>query len=384
MKPLSLSAFFALIFFAGNAQITVPNTTFPLPGDTLVTAVDNSPSGINIGSGGANQVWNFQSLNAAVSNRLVFKNAASGIFVAAYPDATSFTNAGANAETYFKNTTNAFQNLGGGGSDPTGLGLNLASRWDRPYTLRRAPLVYAPAQPATVESSFTVRFSINDLPPVIADTILSRLPIQVDSMGVGIKLKRTDLVDAWGKLTIPGGAYDVLRERREEIRSGKLEVKVPILGWQDVTAFVSAASGLGTFGTDTTLSFHFYNHVEKEPIAVATMSADGATVESVEYKANDRTSAVTDAGSVKTSVFAYPNPAIDEVKFNFNNLPAGDYSLKIFNILGSQVWKDTFYISGTHNFKLDLRNFKKGTYLYNLSDVRGKSIVTKRLMIVRP
>ena len=34
--------------------------------------------------------------------------------------------------------------------------------------------------------------------------------------------------------------------------------------------------------------------------------------------------------------------------------------------------------------KLDISKLRKGTYLYSLTDAKGKTIATRRLMVIRP
>ena len=86
----------------------------------------------------------------------------------------------------------------------------------------------------------------------------------------------------------------------------------------------------------------------------------------------------------KADVFAYPNPAIEEVRFEFLNLKTGDYRLAIYNILGIEIWHEHYAISNDRTAKVDLASFRKGTYLYSLLDEKGKTITTKRLIILRP
>ncbi|MBK9337851.1 MAG: T9SS type A sorting domain-containing protein [Lewinellaceae bacterium] len=81
---------------------------------------------------------------------------------------------------------------------------------------------------------------------------------------------------------------------------------------------------------------------------------------------------------------AIPNPAIDWVRFDCNNLSADEYTLKIFNIVGKVVWKETFQAAGKRAISLNLENFNKGTYLYSLVNRKGDIIGTKRLVVVKP
>ncbi|MCB0598025.1 MAG: T9SS type A sorting domain-containing protein, partial [Phaeodactylibacter sp.] len=68
----------------------------------------------------------------------------------------------------------------------------------------------------------------------------------------------------------------------------------------------------------------------------------------------------------------------------FTNLAPGRYKLKIHNILGIEEWRKTYQISGNHTEKVDISSLRKGTYLYSLVDDRGKTITTRRLIVVRP
>lgn len=380
---IAISLCCLLAFTTTTSQTVVTAVTFPQAGDTLKILVAQNPS-VQPGSPGPDQNWDFSGLSSQYANHLIYLEATAGDFSASFRDAQSMTNVGNIGETYFKNTATQFQNLGSGGSDPAGLSLTRVNRFAQPFVERRAPLMYNPNQAFSTSGTYSFRFSINDLPSFIADSILARIPFRVDSMGLGVRIARTDLVDAWGRLSIPGGNYQVLRERREESRSIALEVKLPVIGWRDVTDLIAIAGGFGNIGADTTLSYHFWSNEAKAPIAVLRMSADGNSVVTVEYKDNDRLSSMGAVNLSKPGVSVYPNPAIDEVRFDFVGLAAGTYTLKIFNILGRQVWQDTFDLTGTRSEIVDLSQLKKGTYLYNLSNERGKTVITKRLMIVRP
>lgn len=84
------------------------------------------------------------------------------------------------------------------------------------------------------------------------------------------------------------------------------------------------------------------------------------------------------------SIQAFPNPAIEWVRFDARNVPTGNYTLSIFNIIGKAVWKQNYKISGAFSVRVELDKFKKGTYLYSLMDGKGTIIGTKRLVIIKP
>jgi len=177
----------------------------------------------------------------------------------------------------------------------------------------------------------------------------------------------------------------VLREKRLEERETFMDVYIsfPIPGWVPVPGF----AGFDFLGRDTTLTYHYFSNEAKEPIAVVTVDPVTDDPVTVRYKANmvnNPTSPVGYFDKGKADIFAYPNPAINDVRFDFINLPTDTYDLKIYNILGMDVFSQQYTITGSRTIKMDLSRMRKGTYLYSLLDSRGKPVTTKRLVIIKP
>lgn len=376
--------YFLLPFLLANAlalpaQITVQPSTLPRVGDTLRTAVDNLPSNISMGVSGPNQRWDFSSLQSPFTRQTLIRAASEGMYTRQFPNASMMTPLSDNAEAYYRATSNAqqqtFQVLGLFGKDPVNFGIDVLTKLNPPLVERRAPLQYRDNH--HTEAALLLAFSADDLPAAV----LNQLPITPDSLRVRVSIDRDDEVDAWGKLVIPGGIYDVLREKRREVRETRVDAKIGFLGWQDITALIPNSEFAGK---DTTLYYYFLSNDAKEPIAIATMDATQQRPVRVEYKANDLTTDVQNVKALKPGVYAFPNPAIVNVRFEFSNLPAGNYKLSIYNILGSEVWHQRYYINGQRIEKVDISSLRKGTYLYSLQDDRGRTISTKRLVVVRP
>ena len=114
------------------------------------------------------------------------------------------------------------------------------------------------------------------------------------------------------------------------------------------------------------------------------MSPDLSQVVRIRYKDNKTTAAPEVNSPGTASISAFPNPAVDWVRFDCTNLPQEDYTLKIFNIIGKVVWKENYQLAGTRSIRVELDNFKKGTYLYSLSDKKGHIVGTKRLVVLKP
>ena len=73
-------------------------------------------------------------------------------------------------------------------------------------------------------------------------------------------------MDAWGTMSIPGGTYDVLREKRTLDQDVRLDAKVGFLGWQDITDIVLGLTDIGAdvLGNNQVVRYYFWNDVAKE------------------------------------------------------------------------------------------------------------------------
>ena len=94
MTVLSVTAAIAsvLVFCPrADAQITVPVSTFPAPGDTLKLAIDNAPGACAVATytpPGGNQLWNLSCLNVGATQDIVYRPASEGSVTV--PGATMF------------------------------------------------------------------------------------------------------------------------------------------------------------------------------------------------------------------------------------------------------------------------------------------------------
>lgn len=381
MKKIILLLFSISIFAGLQAQISIDNDNFPVAGDTLFVAVDNLPSGINITPAGGNQSWDFTTLQAPFTLQTVYKPAGQGNFGASFPAADLVAQSSTAGELYYRVTNNTFELVGFAGDDPAGLGVEVATNFSPPYVERRAPVNFFDVN--QTEAALLVPFAAEDIPGNLFDG----LPVTPDSVRIRVAIDLLDVIDAWGTLTIPGGIYDVLRNKRTEIRETRVDVKVGFFNWTDVTDILLASVGdqfADFLGKDTVTTYHFISDEAKEPIAVVTTDANGQNPSQVQFKTNDQVTSVKEISSVKPGVYAYPNPAIVNVRFEFSNLVPGRYQLKIFNILGVEVWSQKYQINDNRTEKVNISFLRKGTYLYSLINEDGKTLTTRRLIVVRP
>ena len=369
-----------LVSFQLMGQITVTSSSFPAIGDTLRTAVDGAPEGIEITAPGGNQTWDFGTLQGVMAEALV-RPAAEGMNADLFPSANilfPIGEDGIGGESYASIDANNYQLVGYVGPDPANLGINVRVPFSPPIIERRSPMEFFDVN--NTSYSISISFPTDSLP----GDLVNDLPIVPDSIRLKTESNRTDVVDGWGTLTIPGGTYDVLREKRTEIRETLVEALVgigPFATWVDVTDFLP-----GEFlGADTLTTYIFVNDQEKENIAEVRVTNDETeTPIAVTYKSNDVVTNVRYVNTGRADIFAYPNPAINNVRINFLNLTPGNYTFRIFNILGKEVVNKQYQINGNRTVGIDIDTLQKGTYLYNLTNAKGKVLKTKRLMVIRP
>jgi hypothetical protein len=386
MKQMLLAIFSALCF-AANAQITVNNSYFPSSGDTVRTARMEDPDDsfdALIRPPGGPYVWDFSNAVTDGTSTTVYQSASAGANVALFSGADLVV-IGEAGETYFDKTADQFIALGYAGTDPGGFGLSVVAKFSPAVVERKAPLNFFDIQVNTTDLSLP--FSTAQLP----DSLFEGVPISIDSIRVRLNTQRVEACDAYGSVKLPSGTeYDVLRVRRTEYTTTNLDVKVPFLGWVDISTLLGGGGGGGGLtdflGTDTTVTHRFFANDVPQEVAILTLNNSGNEIDDIRFKTETTSSVISDWFDAPgaASVSAFPNPAIDYVRFDCFNLPNDEYTLKIYNIVGKQVHRETHQLVGNKSIRLDLNNFRKGTYLYSLVNKKGDVIGTKRLVIAKP
>lgn len=198
-----------------------------------------------------------------------------------------------------------------------------------------------------------------------------------DSCRVTYTIYEETVVDGEGLLYLPTEVMSALRQRVQIKRAAQVEVKYG-LTWRDVTAqvpgvriisntelvrFVSSTSGLKLM------------EIEIE---------DGVLPVSVEFKTHPLVTRVFTEEPIRPDIFAYPNPSYDVVRFQLSNLASGQYKLRIFNILGVPVKELDINVDEPRKaISVDLSEMQRGTYLYRLQDHNGRTIKTKRVVLIK-
>lgn len=376
-----LPVFVLLAFSIGlTAQITVTTATFPVAGDTLRFAVDNSPGSIGSLTPPGQQDWDFTGLTADATYTTVYRTANGGTVGAQLPDAELFSINSLGAETYYNVTDTKFEQQAYFGIVPYDLVANNIFDYAPPLTERWAPLNFFDINANS--SGFLELFVPSDFSPLLMINLAAQTNnAQIDSMRYRLAISEIAAVDAYGNMSIPGGTFQVLREKRTRYSETRIDAKVPPLGWIDITDNAIQAGFFG-LGVDTTVTYHFYNDVAKEPIAVVTLDNNQAFATQIVFK--NTTPPVVDATfeetAAKPTVHISPNPVSDEVFFDFKNLALGQYRLAIFDETGRLALEKTMQMGGTHTERMNLSQLSPGVYLSSLFDENNKVQCKEKLV----
>jgi hypothetical protein len=340
-----------------GAQITVTNATFPAAGDTLKTVIATNPAiGIAVyTSPGGPQFWDLSGLQPGALKTNIFKPANQGSVGAQLPGAELFTVNSPGTEDYYNVTGNRFELQAYYGIAPWDLVANNLFDYSPPLAERQAPLnffdIYAHSS-VLLEyfppSAFT--------PSLVAALNAITSPAVADSFRYRMAISQTDVVDAWGTISIPGGTYNVLRKKRTFYREARLDGRYPPLGWLD-TSDEAIQAGFQRLGVDTIVTFFFYNDVVKEPIAVVTLNREQTAAEQVIYKYN---APVCTAPTVNAPTVTQPGCATPTGTIVVNATGSGTLEYSIDN---GSTWQFSATFSGLSpgNYNIVVRNQSEPT-----------------------
>lgn len=391
MLPLLLMALIT------NAQITVTNAVFPSIGQTFETNVVNGLQRIDITPAGPNQTWDMADLQGTAVDYTVTA-AASGSASASFPTATFVMPeiGGVAGDAYIKKSANQLETVGVLATID-----GVISNYPVKLTPARIDLVTPMNYQDVSSSSYDLQVVLDPHTPAGTplDSTITALEastgnpplVTVDSLRITFSATRTTEVDAWGSLTTPTGTFDVLRLKKVDYTNTVLEVKVTFFGvpnvlWQNLSdpnnvLGVDPAT-LPFGGLDTIISYEFWDATEQQPILKALTGADGQTATYGQY-ARGTTST---KGQVLTNgkAYVYPNPATDNFTLELKNFEAGDYTLKMYNIIGKEVKNVPFRYSGDTKMLIQTDDLNAGTYIYRIVNENNEQLLTRKIIIVRP
>jgi len=333
--------------------------------DTVYYANEYLPDDVMVTAPGPGQVWDFRSLRApyAISRR---------ILVTGERDHNTYANLVNGKQT------DAILRISGNSSVITQL-------IDENPLCPGGRLIYSltpPLKPffqGEVGDEFTYRGKMQASFSWPRDIVCNWSPgLLPDSCRITYNITYEILVDGDGTLYLPTEVSSVYRQHIQEKRTLKVEMKRGAL-WNDVTSQVTslkqvtfkeilrfAASGTGLEWVDIEVKDNY------RPMRV-------------EFKTYPIVTRVFSEEPTRPDIFAYPNPSFDVVRFQMSDLLYGHYKLKIYNILGVPVKEIEMDVDDPREtISVDLGELQRGTYLYRLQDSFGRTIRTKRIVLIQP
>lgn len=358
-----------LTWHISQAQIVLNDVVFPSKGDSLLLAFDYLPPIDATYDSGPQQSWDFSELEVPYSIYLIAKDPKLGKASKYFPNADFMIEWIGGDETYYKKVNKILVILGEYKTDPLGFGIKIPMVYDSGIPFLRSGLAYGDS--FLTQTSYTTVFSSKNL----GVEFKRKLNSNPDSLRIIMKMNFSERVDGWGQLKLPEENFQVLRMKTEKKLNYRIEAKTGKSKWQDVSALLVDGNFLNP---KQAINFYYLSNKSKWPV-IYTEGNSNFYFKSTGY--------LFPVKNLETSVVgmnAFPNPAIADVRFEFNNLAKGTYKLTLFNIIGVEVWKKTYKIEGYLVDKFNVSGLKKGTYHYSLTDEAGRIVLTKRLIVIKP
>ena len=355
----------ALAVFTINtyAQITVTDNDVLSIGDVMYLAETNSVnSSINLGGVGANQNWDFSSLqvmNVETSQCINPNGTPHHLY---YPNANLCIEENGDFLYFNKNSTKV-EFLGEGDS------------------VFQQPVVVLPL-PLTYGSTYT------DGPIMMLDSVIGGPVVNLmlasqgitaamisggtahtaDTINIKVDFLTDFDVDAWGTMTIPMGSFDCLRLKMKRTSNSQILVFCS----DTITGSGSGWYPLQVPDIEQEITYQWWSNNVNTKFALAELQVDsiGNINGNVRFLHN---SASTTEDIELALMKIYPIPTAYKVNIEANSTNLTTY--KMYDILGNLVLEKTF----TKNTQLDLSQMAKGSYLLNITTERGS--VRKKIIV---
>ena len=292
MKNILLSILSLLCSLHMPAQITVTSSTLPALGDTLryawaynqATVAMVTPPSFDESS------WDFTGLTPNAVYDEIYRAPGQGQNAARFPNANLLV-INSSGERYYQVTPSGLYLLGHSENDLFGYPFNVVYQNTVPIKERYAPLNFFDVSSQSSFSSEGFRFA--ELPAGL-QAAYNASGLVLDSIRLRIETIRSDVVDAYGTVVVPGPVpqpqYSVLRQKSTLYRGSFVDGKIPLIGWFPITdpTWQWVPGSHGRLSWDSSGTHIFFNDVTKEEIARITInnSENNGRPVHVRYKNN--------------------------------------------------------------------------------------------------
>lgn len=348
-----------LMLQTSMAQVTITSSDLlALIGSTHMSESDSSGNiTINLGSTGANQIWDFTSIPTHLEQSTVFLNPSGTPFENDFPNANWVQlydmSAGDTVQQFYNYSTisaTLFNQIGDG-------------------TVLRIP--------GEVDTSFSNDDSEQIPLPLTYGAEWTTMTEDTTDFGGALSISERSSqskIDAWGNVTVPAGTYASLRLR------------------EDIVEISSTWVGGFLLFSDTS-SYIDYNWISKTGFVVCSIeSQDGETNPNYNQAAyfNRLKSEVTAIASSSNSqplndfnlYQNYPNPFNPVTTISYFLKNADDVQISIYNNAGQFVSTliNEYQSAGNHSIQWNAQGLASGVYYYKLNSA-GSSTIRKSILM---
>tara|TARA_B100000780_G_scaffold5150_1_gene4087 strand:+ start:802 stop:1893 length:1092 start_codon:yes stop_codon:yes gene_type:complete len=356
---------FILVVFtslAATSQITVTDVDIMDVGDVIYMAYDNTPT-ISVGNSGANQVWDFSSLQVSSSEVIDILSPNNTPHVSSYPSSNVCVEVNGDF-LYFNKSSTGILALGQGDSV-----------FQQPTMFMPLPLTYGMNHvdgPVAIIDSLIGGPTVNLLlsSQGLSAMLLTFGAAQVaDSINILVNMTNTFDVDAFGTVNMPNGSYDALR------------VQTTIQTSSDVLVYCTdTLTGLGSgwyptpfTSASTEQGYYFMSNDPAIRFALVDIALDSAlNIEEVAFLTSPASTVVMDLE--KNGLKIFPIPSSYDINISSDGIVKCKY-FEIFNLSGQVVLSEEF----DNNTKFDVSSLKKSTYILKVYTDQG--VAQKKIVI---
>ena len=365
-------------------QITVPISTLPdigdqllyrlIPGDTSGTKIDNQ-----VFQTGADLQWDFSNLDEGIEIDENYIAATAGTVADSFPDADIAIDF-IGLQGYAKRNTTNISIIGVAGDSVAGFPIPIVGLLDNPLVIRRAPFGYE--DQFSTNSSFSITLDASALDSIQQfQDLINQIPgTTVDSVRITLSIDRSEVVDAWGMITIPSGIVPGLKMTQTDVITTTLEIYATTFAgsdWVNLSLFLP--DDIKDLLTVSTINHLFFSD-KKEIVADFTMAPD-STLLSTRY-ARDVKSGLFNNEKFENliDVSVYPNPSSDWVDINIKDESISKNLIIQLHDISGQLIKSQSVVNSYS--RLELIQLNGGVHLITIRDAQ-KLLYRNRLIITK-
>ncbi len=354
MKTKIFTIALAFITISAFSQITVTDNDVVGVGDNIYEALDSvSGSAIQIGSAGANQIWNFSNLQQNDVNIFQYIDPNSTSFGFMHP-ASNLCSLDDNQYIYMNKSSN---------------GIEVVGIDDQPFlnpvTILPLPLSYPmqfstgpiPVINETQENTF--------LPDSLSFLLTLGLAQRIDSIKIEVTIDASYTVDGWGSVIIPMGTFPALRLYAVSTNTQNISFYCTDTLFGIFSNWYPAPSTLFPSQPEISYRYQWWSNNPAVKFALVNIPIDefGNNIGNVQFLTNNPT-AIEEKNDLQFSVF--PVPATYSLTIEGEENITTDLTLRDIN--GKLILTHQFNTSTN----LSLDGVAKGIYYLTLKTENGE------------